>query len=219
MRKFLASSLLVGAAAGSIALSASAAFAAGWTVGNPNGDGSFSASLASGTTVVFKDVKTGAQFTCTTSTINGTAPANGTSNPVAHLGSGTFTSCSGPLGSTGSATLSSGDLNAVTYDAAADTVSGNITGVGATLTIRSLLGTCTGTVSGVIGSTDGTSATANGNISYNNGGTLTIKPDTSAQFLKIGSTSGACAGLVNGGDPVTFQATYAVAPVITVRPA
>ncbi len=220
MRKFPASSLLVGAAtAGAITLGASAAFAAGaWSVGNPNPDGSFSASLKSGGTVVFRDTKTGAQFTCTVSTINGSAPSGTVSNPVATITNGTFTNCSGPLGSTGSASMSSGGLNAVTYDATTDTVTGNITGISANLTIKSLLGTCTGTVTGSIGTTDGTANTANGNVTYDNKGTLTIKPDATP-FLEIGSASGACAGLVNSGDPVTFQATYVVTPVITVTPA
>lgn len=223
MRKFLGSSLFVGAAAaGAIALSASAASAATWTVTNSNADGHFAVALKSGTKVTFTDVKTGSVFTCTASSIKGSAPAGtGLSNPVAKITSGTFTGCSGPLGSTGSASITSGNLNGVTYNASTDTVTGNITGINATLTINSILGTCTGSVSGSIGTTDGTPNTANGNVTYANGsGTLDIKPDPAPQWLKIGSTSGSCAGLVNAGDSVTFQATYVVidpVPPITVR--
>lgn len=215
MRKFIGSSLLVSAAAGgAIALSATAAFAAGWTVTNPNADGHFS---VSSTHVVFTDTATGSVFTCANSTIKGSAPS-GTNlgNPVATLTSGTFTNCTGPLGSTGSATLSGGSLNAASYNAGTDTVTGNITGIGANLTINSILGTCTGTVAGSIGTNNSLDTYANGT------GTLDIKADPSP-LLAIGTTSGNCAGLINPNDPVTFVATYtgtdpAPPNQITVRP-
>lgn len=223
MRKFVGSSLFIGAAAaGAIALSASAASAATWTVTNGNAYGHFSVGLNSGSKVTFTDTNTGSVFTCTTSTINGSAPARTSgSNPIATISGGSFTSCSGPLGSTGSATLAGGKLNGVTYNAATDTVTGNITEVSASLTINSILGTCTGTVTGAIGTTDGTANTANGNDTYANAtGILTINPDAAPRFLKVLSTSGSCAGLINANDTVTFGAIYHVTdpvPPITAR--
>jgi hypothetical protein len=216
MRKPLGSSIFVGgAAACAIALSTPAAFAAGFTVTNDNADGSFSVGLKSGTTVTFKDVNTNQTFTCTASTINGSAPA-GTdrSNPVATITGGSFTGCTGPLSSKGSATISAGGLNAVSYDSATDTVSGNISGISAALTINSILGACNATVTGSVGN--------NNQDTYANGtGTLTLTPDPATQTLKIASTSGICAGLINANDLVTFQATYVVTsptPPLTVRP-
>ncbi|GLY80919.1 hypothetical protein [Actinoallomurus iriomotensis] len=216
MRKLLSSSLFVGgAAAAALALSSPAAFAAGWTVTNGNASGAFTVGLKSGTTVTFKDVNTNQTFTCSASTINGSAPAGtGRSNPVASITSGSFTGCTGPLSSTGSATISSGGLNAVTYNSSTDTVSGNISGISAALTIKSILGTCNATVTGSVGN--------NNQDTYANGtGTLTLTPDPATQTLKIASTSGVCAGLLNANDLVTFQATYVVSsptPPLTVRP-
>lgn len=223
VRKLVGSSLFVSAAAaGAIALSASAAFAAGWTVTNSNSNGNFTVALASGTTVTFTDVNTGVVFSCPTSTLNGNAPA-GTNlpNPIAKITSGTFTSCTSP-GSTGSATITAGNLNAVTYDASTDTVTGNITGIHANLSINTIFGLCTAAVDGSVGTTDGTAGTANGKDTYANGsGTLTIQPDPAPQRLSVTSTGGNCAGLINPGDPVTFQATYVGTdpiPPITARP-
>lgn len=221
MRKFIGSSLLVGAAAGgAIALSATAAFAAGWTVTNSNSNGHFSVASSH---IVFTDVATGSVFTCTSSTINGNAPAGtGRANPIATIINGSFSGCTGPLGSTGTAAISSGDLNAVSYNSATDTVTGNIINVGASLNINSILGACTGAVGGSIGTTDGTANTANGQDTYANGsGTLDIKADPAPQRLTITGTSGNCAGLINKGDPVTFAATYVGTdpiPPITARP-
>lgn len=214
MRKFIGSSLLVSAAAGgAIALSATAAFAAGWTVTNSNpAPGHFSVSSSH---IVFTDTATGSVFTCASSTINGNAPAGtNLSNPVAKITDGTFSSCTGPLGSTGTATISSGNLNAVSYDSGTDTVTGNIDSINASLVINSVLGTCNGTVAGSIGTNNSLDTYANGT------GTLDIKADPSP-LLAISTTSGNCAGLINPNDPVTFVATYVGTdpqPPITVRP-
>ena len=221
MRKFVGNSLFVGAAAaGAIALSASAAFAAPWTVTNSNGNGAFT---ATSTNVKFVDVTTNQTFTCSNSSISGTALA-GTNRPddVATGLNGTFTNCKGPLGSTGSAVLNTGTLNAKSYDSGTDTVSGNITDITATLTITSVLGTCTGQVGGTGGNPTGSIGTAGNTIKYANGtGTLTIPADPAPQQLGILSASGVCLSLINGGDSVTFEATYTVtnpSPPITVRP-
>lgn len=213
MRKLLGSSLLVSAAAGgAIALSATAAFAAGWTVTNSNADGHFTVASSH---VVFTDTATGSVFTCDTSTIDGNAPAGtGRSNPIATITGGSFSDCTGPLGSTGTASISSGNLNGASYDSASDTVTGNITSINASLIINSILGTCTGTVSGSIGTNNSLDTYANGT------GTLDIKADPSP-LLTIGTTGGNCAGLINPSDPVTFVATYVGTdpiPPITARP-
>lgn len=220
MRKFLSGSLLVGAAAaGAIALSASTASAAvtNWDVTNGNASGNFTVALASGAAVTFTDVNTTAVFSCTASIIHGNAPAGtGRTNPIATITDGSFTNCTGPVFSTGSATISAGALNGVNYDSPSDTAFGNITGISASLTINSAIGTCTGTVGGSIGTTNNQDTYANGT------GTLTITADPAPQQLTIGSTAGNCAGLINPGDPVTFTATYVGTdpiPPITARPA
>lgn len=214
MRKIIGSSLFAGAAAaGVIALSASAAFASGWTVVNTNADAHVTATSAS---VLFKEVTTSQLFTCAKSTITGILKT-GTdlSNPLVTDLRGTFTDCAGALGSTGSGQLSDGAVNGTSYDSGTDTVGGDITGIAATLTINSFVGTCTATVAGSIG-------TAGNTITYANGtGTLTTAADPPPQQLEITSTSGTCLGLINVGDPVTFSATYTVTdpvPPPTIRP-
>jgi hypothetical protein len=210
VRKFVGSSLLVGAAAaGAIALSAPSALAADtWTVVNPNSDGSFSSSLHSGTVVSFRDVTTNQPFNCTASSVPGSAPSgtglSGTG--IATLSNGTFSGCTGNLGSSGTATLSSGSLNAVPpFDSSTGTTSGNITGINAGLTIHDLLGTCTATVTGHVD-----------HVTYNNGGTLAVAVDTTPGLTIASATGSGCAGLINANDTATFTATYDVTPVLTV---
>jgi hypothetical protein len=206
MRKLVSSALFTtAAAAAAIALSASAAFAASFTVSNPNADGSFSSSLHSGATVVFNDVNTNQTFTCSVSSVSGHAPS-GTSadgSGIASLENGSFTSCTGPLSSTGNARLTAGTLNAVSF--ASGVTSGNITGISASLVINSIIGTCNATVSGQVNS-----------VTYNNNGTLTVSPDTANPQLTINTATGSCAGLINAGDKTTFSAQYDVSPVLTV---
>jgi hypothetical protein len=204
MRKTLASSVLVGAAAaGAIALTAPAAFAATWTVSN---GGNFTATSSS---VSFKDVTTNQTFNCTASTITGNAP-NGTGlsgTGIAHLNSGgSFTGCTGPLGSTGTATLGGGTLNAVSYNSTSPgTTSGTITGITATLNIRDLFGTCTAAVSGSVNT-----------VKYVNSGTLTTAPDASPVLTITSATGSGCAGLIKAGDKTTFTASYSVSPIIKI---
>lgn len=205
MRKLVTSSLLAGAAAaGAIALTAPSAFAATWTVSN---GGSFTATLKSGTTVSFKDVTTNQPFTCTGSTVSGSAP-NGTGlsgTGIATLSGGSFTGCTGNLGSSGTASLSSGKLNAVSYNSSTGVTSGTITGLSATLSIHDLLGTCTAAVSGEVDS-----------VTYNNNGTLTITADTTPKLSVTSATGSGCAGLIKTGDKTTFAATYTVSPVVHI---
>ncbi|MGH3376305.1 MAG: hypothetical protein ACRDP6_16345 [Actinoallomurus sp.] len=203
MRKFVGSSLLVGAAAvGAIALSATSASAAGtWTVSN---GGSFT---GTSTSIAFKDVTTNQPFNCTSSSAPGSAP-NGTGlsgTAIATLSNGTFSGCTGNLGSTGTATLSSGNLNAVSYNAATGVTTGTITGLNATLVIHDLLGTCNAAVSGEVD-----------NVTYNNNGTLTVTADTTPKLVIATATGSGCAGLINANDVTTFAATYSVSPVINI---
>lgn len=201
MRRLLGSSLLVGAAAvGAIALSAPAAFASTWTVNNSNADGHFAATLKSGTTVAFKDVTTNQPFTCTASSVFGTAKSGTYSSGVgiATLNSGSFSGCTGNFGAHGTAALSNSILNADSY--ASPTTTGHITNVSASLAITDLFGTCNATVTGTI---------AKG--TYTNGtGAIVIfqDPSTSAGLTVVTATGGGCAGLINVGDKAVFGATY-----------
>jgi hypothetical protein len=208
MRKFVNSSLLISAAAaGAIALSAPSAFASTWTIHNPNGNnGPWSASLHTGTVAAFKDVTTNQPFNCTSSNVSGTAK-DGTGlagTALASITSGTFGGCSGNLGATGTATISSGNLNAVSYDGTS-TTSGTITNINAALTINDLFGTCKATVAGAVD-----------HVTYNNNGTLTITPDTTAALTISSATGSGCAGLINTGDKANFGATYGVTPILTI---
>lgn len=210
MRKFLGGSLLVSAAAGAIALSAPAAFAAGWTVTNPNPDGNFTLELEPGTTASFSDTATGSSATCSASTLNGRAPSGiGLSNPIGEIISGDVTDCTGPLGSTASGTIASGDLDAESYDAGTDQLSG-VLYVTITISVNSVLGTCTGTASGGLDWTYDEST-----------GVFTITGPDPVQPLRITNSSGNCAGLFNAGDTVSFTGTYVCVdpvPCVTFRP-
>jgi hypothetical protein len=199
VRKIVSSSLVAGAVTvGAIALSAPSAFAATWT----SSGGSFT---GTSTSIAFKDVTTNQPFNCTSSTVPGSSTAgtglSGTN--IATLSGGTFSGCTGNLGSTGTASLSTGHLNAVSYSGGV--TSGTITGLAATLSIHDLLGTCTAAVSGEVD-----------NVKYNNNGTLTVAVD-SAPKLKITSATGSgCAGLIKAGDLTTFAGSYHVTPAIQI---
>ncbi len=207
MRRFVTSTLLVGAAAaGALALGAPSALAATWTVTNPNASGAFSSSLHSGTTVAFRDTTTNQPFNCTGSSVPGSAPSgtglSGTG--VATLSGGTFSGCTGNLGSSGTASLSTGSLNAVSYSGGV--TSGTITGLSATLSIHDLLGTCTAAVSGEVDHATYTNSTHQ----------LKIVADTTPKLTITSATGSGCAGLIRSGDKATFAATYDVTPAITI---
>lgn len=196
------------AAAGAIALSAPSAFASTWTVHNPNGNGgSWSATLHSGTVATFNDVTTSQPFTCTGSTIKGTAK-DGTGlsgTALASVTGGTYTGCTGNFGASGTSSISSGDLNGVSYDSATGTTHGTITGINAKLNISDLFGTCTATVAGEVD-----------NVTYSNTGILTINADSTPKLTITNATGSGCSGLINTGDMANFAATYDVTPVLTV---
>jgi hypothetical protein len=205
MRKFASATLIAGAAAATVAIGATPAFAATYTVTN---GGVFS---STSTNVQFVDVTTGATFSCTNSSVPGNAP-NGTGLSGIGLatlagapGNGTFTGCTGTAGSTGTATLTSGRLDANGQPTSAGGVTtGTISQINASLAISSLFGTCNATVAGDLGLN---------NVSYTNStSTLQISPDAARPTtLKIVTASGpGCANLIRAGDSTTFQASYKV---------
>jgi hypothetical protein len=200
MRRFRTGTLFAGvaaaAAAAVVAIGSTPAFAATFTVTN---GGDF---IAVSTNVQFINVSTGSSFGCTNSTVRGNAP-NGTGDGIgiAFL-NGTFTGCTGTGGSTGSANLTSGRVDASSFSGGVTT--GTISGINAILTLSNLFGTCNATVTGSLGAN---------NMTYTNStSTAQISPDTARPTtLRIGTASGSgCAGLINPGDSTTFQATYTV---------
>ncbi len=202
MRKLVSSAVVAGTVvAGAIGLGAPSAFAATWHVtGGPAFTATNSGNLS------FKDTTTNQPFVCTGSTASGNAPnglkANG--NGLATLSNGTFTGCTGNFGSNGTASLSAGTLNGVSY--ASGTTTGTLTGVVATLVIHDLFGTCN---AGVTGSVN--------NVTYSNTGLLTITADPSPGNLTINSATGSgCAGLIASGNKATFAGKYKVSPIITI---
>jgi hypothetical protein len=199
MRKLVTGTFFTAAAAAAVvALGSTPAFAASFTTTN---GGAFS---STSTNVHFVNVTTGATFDCANSTVPGNAPngANPDGIGIATLASGNFTNCTGTGGSTGSANLTSGRLDASSFSGGVTT--GTISGINASLTLSNLFGTCNATVTGSLGAN---------NVTYTNStSTLQISPDTARPTtLRIGTASGSgCAGLINPGDSTTFQATYRV---------
>ncbi|MFE7615892.1 hypothetical protein [Streptomyces sp. NPDC057496] len=212
MRKTLSRALfattVAAAALGLAATSASATALAGWTVVNPNADGSFAAQLKAGTTAELQDNTTGQGVSCTVSSATGTANSGTytSGNALATINSVTWGSsaapCTGPLGSTFTAQLDSGSikLNGASY--ASGVTSGNLSDVNVKMVGQSILGTCTAMITGSAANAKYTNST--GELTITNGTGLTI---TSADN---------CAGLMNAGDSAQFSATYVLAKPITV---
>ncbi len=194
MRRFLGSALVVGTVAvGAIALGTTPAFA--WTVTG----GPFTATNSG--PVVFKDTTTNQPFTCAASTLKG-VPATGGGFVIAHFTSGTFTTCTGALGTVGTGNLTAATFNGVTYVPGTGTTFGTLTGVAITLSLHNLLGTCNVALSG-----------AANNVKYTNLGVLTITPDPLPGNLTATSATGSgCSGLIAGGNRFTLAGTYNVSP-------
>lgn len=191
MRKFLVSSLVV---AGALAVGVPSASA------GDRLNGSFT---GTSTDARFGDASNGQTYACSNSTISGVA---GTS--TFQINSGSFTGCTGALGSAGTGTLATGTFQPVSYDPVGDTVSGTIPGAIVTFAFHDFLGTCNTTASGAFG-----------NVTYSNRtGILTFVPDTPAGLTITSATGSGCAGLIRAGDKVTFSATYAISPPFTIRP-
>ncbi|MEU9980850.1 hypothetical protein [Streptomyces sp. NPDC050856] len=197
-------------AAGMTATTANAAAQADWTVTNPAADDTFSAVNVAGTTSVLTNKSTGAQVTCRTIAASGVAAdgARPGGTGLATIQSATFGSsaakCSGPLGSTWTATSTAPmSLNGTSYSAGV--AKGTITGISIKLTGSSIAGACSATVTGSANTGSYTNAT----------GVLEILNDATPA-LKISAVAGNCAGLLKNGDVATFTAKYKVTPVITV---
>lgn len=212
MRKLVTSGIFAAAAAaGAIAVSAPPAFAVTWTVDNTNANGSYAAHSSS---IVFNNVNTGAQFTCSTADASGVAPSGPHPDGlgIATIATATFGAsgslCAGPFGSMGTATKTTGSgdwlIDAESPDPASPgTSNARIRNIDATLTLTSFFGTCTARVTGTVN-----------NVTYSNVGTgrLAVTPDPSPQQLTVATATGAgCANLINAGDSTTFQATYNIA--------
>lgn len=208
LKRALFATTVAAAAFGFAATSASATALAQWTVTNPNADGSFAAQLKAGTTAELLDNTTGQGVSCGTASASGTATggvhANGSA--LAAITSAAWGSaasaCTGPLGSTFTASLTSGSikLNGVSY--AGGVTSGNLTDVNVTMTGDTLFGVCTATITGSAANASYKNST--GELSIVNGTGLTI------------ATANNCSGLMNAGDAAQFSATYVLAKAITV---
>lgn len=178
-------------------LAVPAAMASGtWTVtGGPN----FSSTTSAGTTFTLTDTTAGLSFTCTVSTSSGTVTdeTGSTNNVVGTVTATTFGNsshkCSGPMGSTGTDSQKAGTtetLNASSFSGGVTT--GTITNVDQILTVSSTLGTCTAEIKGIAGAT------------YNDS-TRLVRYTTSGDSLRVASTSGSCAGIINANDVLTFS--------------
>ncbi|WP_406012437.1 hypothetical protein OG520_05905 [Streptomyces sp. NBC_00984] len=208
LRRALFATTVAAAAFGFAATSASATALAQWTVSNPNTNGAFSAHLKAGTTAELLDNTTGQGVSCSTAAASGTANSGVHSggSGLASISSATWgtaaSTCAGPLGSTFTASLTSGTikLNGASY--AGGVTSGNLTDVNVTITGDTLFGVCTATITGSAANAKYTNST--GQLSIVNGTGLTI------------ATANNCSGLMNAGDAAQFSATYVLDKPITV---
>lgn len=198
MRKQLARTLLVaGTAVAAMGLAVPAAMASGtWTV---TGGTSFTSAASSGTTFTLTDATSSTSFTCTVGTGTGTVVnQSGSANTaVGSITASTFGSsahkCSGPLGSTGTDTQVAGTTSTINAGSfASGKTTGTITGIQHTVSISSILGTCTATVKGTAG------------ITYTNSSHL-LQFTTAGDSLTVTAASGSCLGIIKVNDVVTFS--------------
>lgn len=119
----------------------------------------------------------------------------------------TFTSCTGPLGITFTASVTGPfPLNAASYNSSTGVTSGSISKIHGALSSSF----CSATI-------DGSSATAdNGsvNVTYTNSNDH-LQVVTTGSTLHIYNVSG-CFGLIKNGDSATFAGTYTISPGQTV---
>lgn len=145
------------ATAAVVALTASQALAATWTV---TGGGTFHSGLSKGTTLSIS-VTTSTfgtiTLTCKTATLGGgfTGGKGLPGTGLGHATSATFGSsaskCTGPAGSTGTGKITTGtkwSINGVSYSKGVTT--GTITGLNATVSFSDPLGSCTAVVTGTV---------------------------------------------------------------------
>ncbi len=210
MRKHIARTLLVaGTAAAAMTIAVPAAMAAitVTVTGGPN----FTSTASSGTTFTLTDGSN--TFHCTVGTGAGTVhdQSKGSPTGIGSITSATFGSsahkCTGPLGSTGTDTQTSGTTTTLNVTSiSGSVVTGTLTGVNHTVTINiPLIGTCTAVVKGTAG------------VTYNNTSSL-LGFTTAGDSLSVTSTSGSCAGLVKVGDTVTFSSNSDGGETVTGSP-
>jgi hypothetical protein len=213
MRKRLTSMLLAGASVvAALTLVASSASAAStWTI-SPGG--SYTASLTSGAKAVFTDTTTGNTVTCTSSSFGGSLQTgSGLSNSLGTITTVTGSSCKGPYGSTGTAmgnvSSSAWGLNGLSYSSGVTT--GTITdssvstGIGITISLSSILGACSITLTGK------SSIAATASVTYTSS-TGVLRVTGSPNLIVASST---CPGF-NAGDHATFTGSYTVSPKQTI---
>jgi hypothetical protein len=204
MRKTTATALLTtAAAAATLGLTATPAFAATTvTVTNPGG----STYTASSSSTVLSD--NGVNVNCSGSAAAGDLPsASGVAIPagVGTASSLSFSGCTGPLG-TVTTTVSSlpYEINITAWDAANSRGTGYVGPVSVSVSMPLCTFDVTGNAPGYYDNTNHQ---------------LVLTPDQALPSgvggLTVSNVSG-CAGLVNNGDTPTYTSSYAVSPAITV---
>lgn len=214
MRKTTAlKSSLVAAAALTSALglvgSASASTTGTWTVsGFP--EPSPSTVTGTSTNTVLTDPSTGTQLKCATATVTvkGTNGSGQSGTPLATVVGATWSNCSGPLGITFAVTAQNlpWNLNAASYNSTTGVTTGSITGIEAHI---SGVG-CTADFRGVSATVP---ATVNGTYT-NSSHKLTV--NATPTDLHAWNVSGACSGLINTGDAVTYTGDYTTSSPVTI---
>lgn len=208
MRKGLFSVLSTGAIVVALGIgtsTATATTATTWTI-KPGG-----AVTGTAGTITITDTTTGAQATCTSSSIGATLKSGaGLTNPLGKITAVAYNSCSAlGFGETITASASSTHpwlLRGGTYSSGV--THGSIGNVGTSFSIASPFGGCTGTVAG-------TSATTPGviRVTYKNvNGSLIMHGDN----LHAWNVAGTCNGNINTGDPITVVGTYKISPRQTI---
>ncbi|WP_371502334.1 hypothetical protein OG871_34995 [Kitasatospora sp. NBC_00374] len=207
MRKTVKGALVaaaaLSAAAGLALAPATATTTATWTA-SPGG-----AWTAKAASPKLTDTRTGTKLTCSSSAAAGVLAPTGDGLPISTITSVTWASCTGPLGITFSVTAQNlpWGINALTYNSTTGVTTGTLTGVKAHISGA-------GCTADFAGPTSTTPATLTG--TYNNAGnTLTV----SGGDLHAYNVSGSCLGLLNNGDPATYNAAYVLsAPQVITSP-
>ncbi|MFF8614488.1 hypothetical protein [Streptomyces sp. NPDC015350] len=149
--------------------------------------GAWTATLVPGTRADFIDTTTAQEISC------GRSAASGTDNGA--LGTVTWGECVGALASTAEVEQA-GPMTFHPASSSGGVISGSVSGFKAWFSMETLLGVCTGSITGTIGNV--VFDTATNEASVNGGAGLVV------------SSANNCAGILNTGDPVQYSATYGV---------
>lgn len=170
-----------------------------WDVTNSDADGSFTAVLTDTSASPPVDV------TCAVSEIMAMT-VGGTDLPYPVVSfTVTFSNCTGPLGSTGTGTLTGEFYPETSTSGSPSTVNGYIVVESASVTINSILGTCTAPIT-----PGGTVGVAGNEVTYDYDTGLLEIPVGASSTLSIDTATGDCAGLVNTGDSATLSGSWVV---------